>query len=176
MTTKKLCLTAMGTALFVVLALCIQVPVFENYYICLGYVAMMVWCYHFGTFSGTVVGTLGVVLYCLVTNGLRGMPGWVMGDLAIGLIVGGTCSLTRSMERRWLRHLIIGTAAVLSAAIGMLAVKSFTEMILYAQPMAVRMAKNLYAFIADAVTLAASLPVCVLLEKPMKKILKGMRV
>ena len=30
MTTKKLCLTAMGTALFVVLTLCLQVPVFEK--------------------------------------------------------------------------------------------------------------------------------------------------
>ena len=37
MTTRKLCLTAMGTALFVVFTLCLQVPVFENYYLCLGY-------------------------------------------------------------------------------------------------------------------------------------------
>ena len=30
--TKRLCLNAMGVALFVVLTLCLQVPVFENYY------------------------------------------------------------------------------------------------------------------------------------------------
>ena len=42
MTTRKLCVTAMGVALFVVLALCLQVPVFENYYLCLGYVVMTV--------------------------------------------------------------------------------------------------------------------------------------
>ena len=37
MTTRKICITAMGIALFVVLALCLQVPVFENYYLCFGF-------------------------------------------------------------------------------------------------------------------------------------------
>jgi hypothetical protein len=32
-TTKRICLEAMGIALYVVLALCLQVPVFENYYL-----------------------------------------------------------------------------------------------------------------------------------------------
>lgn len=41
MTTKKLCINAMGIALFVVLALCVQAPVFENYYLCLGYVVLL---------------------------------------------------------------------------------------------------------------------------------------
>lgn len=71
---KRICLIAMGIALYVVLSLCLQVPVFENYYLCLGYVSMMVFCYYFGAVSGTVVGFLGVVLYCLLTNGLRGLP------------------------------------------------------------------------------------------------------
>ena len=84
---KRLTATAIGVALFVVLALCVQVPVFQNYYLCLGYVAMAVYCYSFGAVSGTVVGALGVVLYCLLTSGLRGMPGWAMGNVVIG--VGG---------------------------------------------------------------------------------------
>ena len=54
--TRKLCLLAMGTALFVVLSLCLQVPVFENYYLCLGYVPMMVFCYYFGPAAGMTVG------------------------------------------------------------------------------------------------------------------------
>ena len=53
--TKKLALLAVGIALFVVLSLCLQVPVFENYYLCLGYVVMAVYCYSFGTLAGTVV-------------------------------------------------------------------------------------------------------------------------
>ena len=74
-TTQRISLLAVGIALFVALSMCLQVPVFENYYLCLGYVVMAVYCYSFGTISGTVAGTLGVVLYCLVINGLRGMPG-----------------------------------------------------------------------------------------------------
>ena len=73
--TKKISLLAVGIALFVVLSLCLQVPVFENYYLCLGYVVMAVYSYSFGTLSGTVVGFAGVILYCLVISGLRGMPG-----------------------------------------------------------------------------------------------------
>lgn len=172
MTIKKLCLVAMGIALYVVLALCLQVPVFENYYLCLGYVAMMVFCYYFGAASGMAVGGLGVVLYCFLTNGLRGMPGWAMGNLVIGLAVGLTCSLTKKMQNRILRNVMIAAAVIVSTAIGILWVKSFVEVILYAQPMLVRVAKNIYAFVADVVVLMASLPICIGLQKPIGKLLK----
>ena len=85
MTTKKITVTAMGIALFVVLSLCLQVPVFENYYLCLGYVVLMVFCRSFGAFSSLAVGTLGVVLYCVLISGLRGMPGWAAGNVVIAL-------------------------------------------------------------------------------------------
>ena len=73
-TTKQICINAIGIALFVVLTLCVQVPVFENYYICLGYVVMALYCYMFGPISGTVVGCTGTILYCVLTGGLNGMP------------------------------------------------------------------------------------------------------
>ena len=53
-TTRRITLLAVGTALFVALSMCLQVPVFENYYLCLGYVVMAVYCYSFGTVSGVV--------------------------------------------------------------------------------------------------------------------------
>ena len=101
--TQRITLTAIGTALFVALTLCLQVPVFENYYLCLGYVVMAVWCFSFGTFSGTVAGTLGVILYCLLTNGLRGMPGWALGNIVIGLFLGTAFRKGRRMNSRFLR-------------------------------------------------------------------------
>lgn len=170
-TTRSICITAMGIALYVVLALCLQVPVFENYYLCLGYVSMMVFCYYYGAASGIAVGVLGVIIYCLLTNGLRGMPGWAAGNLVIGLTVGLTCTLTRNMNNRVLREILIAAAIILSTAIGILGVKSFVEVILYAQPMIVRIAKNVYAFAADAVILMLSLPVCVFLNRPVRKYL-----
>ena len=78
---RRISITGMGIALFVVLTLCLQVPVFENYYLCLGYVAMAVYCYSVGTAEGTIIGVFGVILYCLLTSGLRGMPGWAAGNV-----------------------------------------------------------------------------------------------
>lgn len=168
--TKKICFTAMGVALYVVLALCLQVPVFENYYLCLGYVSMMVFCYYFGAASGITVGVLGVVLYCLLINGLRGLPGWAAGNLVIGLVVGLTCSFTKKMENTVLRNIIIAVAVILSTAIGILGIKSIVEVILYAQPILVRVAKNIYAFIADVVVLIAGLPICFCLKGTIQKL------
>ena len=169
-TTKRICLEAMGIALYVVLALCLQVPVFENYYLCLGYVSMMVFSYYFGAVSGSLVGTLGVILYCLLTNGLRGMPGWAAGNLVIGLMVGGTCSATKHMSNQLLRGICIAAAVVISTVIGILGVKSVVEVILYAQPMAVRVAKNIYAFVADVGILILSIPICTCLKKTVEKV------
>lgn len=171
-TIKNICFTAIGIALYVVLSLCLQVPVFENYYLCLGYVAMLVFCYYFGPVSATTVGVLGVVLYCLLTNGLRGMPGWAAGNLVIGLLVGTACRLTGKMKCRFLRHLIVAAVIVLSTALGILGLKSLVEMLLYAQPMVVRMAKNVYAFVADVVVLIAALPICISLEGAVRKRVK----
>lgn len=160
MKTKKICVTAMGVALYVVLALCLQVPVFENYYLCLGYVAMAVYCCHFGAVSGMTVGTMGVVLYCLLTNGLRGMPGWAAGNLVIGLLLGLACRKTASMENKPLRQMILVAVIVLATAVGILGVKSLVEVILYAQPMLVRVVKNSYAFVADVVVLTVGILLC----------------
>ena len=170
MTTRKLCLTAMGTALFVVLTLCLQVPVFENYYLCLGYAVMMVFCFYFGPFSSVVVGTLGVVVYCLVISGLRGMPGWAIGNIVIALSVSFACKHTAGLKNRWLRDLILTGVIVLSVAAAILGVKSVVEMILYAQPFLLRAAKNVYAFVADIVVMIASLPLCEKLEGVIRKL------
>ncbi len=164
MTTKRLCLTAMGTALFVVLALCLQVPVFENYYLCLGYVVMMVYCFCFRSFDAVVVGTMGVVLYCLLISGLRGMPGWAAGNCVIALSVSMACRVTSGMKNRWHRRLILLGVIAAATAAGILGVKSLVEAVLYGQPFLLRAAKNGYAFVADIVVMALSLPVCEKLE------------
>lgn len=170
LSTKKICVSAMGIALFAVLSLCLQVPVFENYYLCLGYVVMTVFCYYLGPLSGMTVGALGVVLYCLLTSGLRGMPGWAIGNLVIGFVVGVTCKATLKLKNQWLRHIVIGASVVVSAAIAMLGVKSALEAVLYAQPVLLRMAKNFYAFVADGVVMIVSIPVCVSLRSVLKKV------
>ena len=170
--TKTLALYAVGIALFVVLSLCLQVPVFENYYLCLGYVVMAVYCYSFGTAAGTVVGFFGVILYCVVISGLRGMPGWALGNLVIGLALGSCFKATREMKPPLLRGAMQAAVIVLATALGILAVKSVTESLLYAQPFLVRAAKNSSAFVADVVVLIVSLPICTLLDKQARRIVQ----
>ena len=168
--TKKISLLAVGIALFVVLSLCLQVPVFENYYLCLGYVVMAVYLYSFGTLSGTVVGFFGVILYCVVISGMRGMPGWALGNVVVGIALGLTFRSTRGLSSTALRALISCVVIVAASALGILAVKSEVEHLLYAQPFLVRCAKNMSAFIADSVMLAFSLPICRILHPYAEKI------
>lgn len=161
---KNICISGMGIALFVVLSLCLQVPVFENYYLCLGYVAMAIFCYYFGPISGMTVGGMGVVLYCLIISGLRGMPGWFVGNLIIGLIVGLTCKATKRVNNQVIRQAIIITSVVLSTGVGILGAKSLVETILYAQPFVLRVAQNSFAFIADVIVLSISIPICLAIQ------------
>ena len=170
---KKLTATAIGIALFVVLALCVQVPVFQNYYLCLGYVAMAVYCYSFGVLSGTAVGVLGVVLYCLLTSGLRGMPGWAFGNVFIGVGLGLVFKATKGMKNKGLQCVIWIAAVILSTAVGILGGKSLIDSFIKSQPFLVRAGMNVYAFIADAAVLILSLPLCPLLDKTASKFLKN---
>ena len=45
MNTRFITNTALGIALFVVASLLLQVPFFQNYYVCLGYIVMAVYTY-----------------------------------------------------------------------------------------------------------------------------------
>ena len=99
------------------------------------------------------------------------MPGWAVGNLVIGIIVGLTFKLTKRMQKTWLQAVINFLAIAISTAIGILILKSLTECILYGQPMLVRMGKNVFGFVADIFVLEFSLPICMSLDKPIKKLL-----
>ncbi len=168
-TTQRITLLAVGIALFTALSLCLQVPIFENYYICLGYAVMAVYCYSFGTVSGIAVGSLGVVLYCLVISGLRGMPGWALGNVVIGIVLGLTFRMTKKMSSSAMKTALNVAAVAAGSALGILLVKSVTESVLYGQMLPVRIGKNVYAFVADMVMLIVSLPICPAIDKTAEK-------
>lgn len=172
MSTKRICLNALGIALFVVFTLCLQVPVFENYYVCLGYIAMAFYSYFFGVFSGTVVGTVGVLIYCFITGGLRGMPGWMLGNVTIGILCGAAAALAKKQQILWKKQWIMLSSAIISTAVGILVVKSMTEVLLYSLPFAVRVASNIYAFVADVIVLAVGFEICITGEKVLKRIVE----
>ena len=161
MSVKKICINGIGIALFVVMTLCLQVPVFENYYLCLGYVAMAFYTYYFGTTSGVLVGTVGVFLYCLLTGGLRGMPGWILGNVVIGIICGTTAKIAKKYERKYIKEIMMITSVIISTAIGILVVKSLVEVALYSLPFMLRVTNNIFAFVADVVVLVLGFELCI---------------
>lgn len=118
------------------------------------------------------MGVAGVILYCLLTSGLRGMPGWAAGNLVIGGILGITFRLSKKIRPAWGRIAVNAAAVAVSVAAGILLVKSLTESLLYSQPLLLRIGKNLYAFAADIFVLEFSLPVCMSLDIPIRKTLR----
>lgn len=171
MSTKKICIDAMGIALFVVLTLCLQVPVFENYYLCLGYIAMAFYTYYFGVASGTLVGVIGVFIYCILTGGLRGMPGWLLGNVVIGILCGIASVYIKKQNNNWLKQGTMVLSVIVSTAIGILLVKSLTEVLLYGIPIGVRIANNIFAFAADVFVLLVGFGICISGENIFKNIL-----
>lgn len=170
--TNIITINGIGIALFVVLSLCLQVPVFENYYLCLGYVVMVVYLYFFGIKSGIIIGFLGTIIYCFLINGLRGMLGWALGNIFIAVILGYSFKLGGKISKNTVKYLIFITGIIISCTCGILIIKSFVEYLLYAQPIIVRMVSNIYAFVADLIVIIFSVPICRLLEPCMSKIYK----
>ena len=97
------------------------------------------------------------------------MPGWSTGNIIIGLFVGTTCKLTSKMKNVFLRHIIIAFSIVVSVAVGILGIKSIIECFLYSQPFAIRVANNIFAFVADVFVLIFSLPICYTIHQIIKK-------
>ena len=169
-TLKTICYNGLGIALYVALSLCIQVPVFENYYLCLGYIVMLVYCYSFGPVSGALIGGIGCLLHCIMINGMRGMPGWMLGNIFMGFALGLLFKLTKKITNKILCNAVNVASIIVITTVAILGIKSITECLLYAQPFAVRTANNIYAFVADVVVLIVALPMCPLLDTVLLKL------
>ena len=174
MKTRDITFIAIGIALFVALSMCLRVPVFENYYLCLGYIVMTVYIWCFKWYEGAVIGFLGVILYCIIGGlGFNGMQGWSVGNIAIGLIIGAVLPYIKRIKNKTLQVVLTAVAAIAATFVGIELVKSFIDSFVVGQPFVVRFAKNMTSFIADAFVIVVSLPICVLVEKPAKKLRYG---
>ena len=171
MKTRDITFLAAGTALFVALSMCLRVPVFENYYLCLGYIVMTVYIWCFEWYEGAIIGFLGVILYCIVGGlGFNGMPGWAVGNIATGFILGVSLKSIKKIQSRTLQVVVTAVAAVIATFIGIEIIKSFIDTFIVGQPFVVRFAKNMTSFISDAFVIVISLPICVLIESPAKSL------
>lgn len=174
MKTKDITFIAIGLALFVALSMCLRVPVFENYYLCLGYIVMTVYIWCFKWYEGAIIGCLGVILYCIIGGlGFNGMPGWAAGNIVIGLIIGMTLKFIQKIKNKTVQVILTALAAIVASFIGIELIKSLIDSFVVSQPFVVRFAKNMTSFISDAFVIVISLPICALVEKPAKKFRYG---
>lgn len=171
MKTRDITFLAVGVAMFVALSMCLRVPVFENYYLCLGYIVMAVYVWCFKWYEGAVVGFFGVILYCIIGGlGFNGMPGWSIGNIIIGLIIGLALKHIKKIQSKLLQVFLTAVVSVIATFIGIELVKSFIDSFVVSQPFIVRFGKNMTSFVADAFVIAASIPICASVDKYAQKI------
>ena len=101
------------------------------------------------------------------------MPGWVFGNIIIGIILGLWFKFIRKIKlNKFLSNLLTIIIVLISVAIGILIGKSIVEVFLYAQPFLLRLTTNLTAYISDIVVILISLPICKILDPQIKKYIK----
>ena len=143
--TRKICITGMGIALYVVLSMTAKIPVIGHISLDLGYVALAVFCLYYGGLTGAIVGGAGCVVIGMITAGWF-PPGWLLGNIVIGLLCGYFYD-REGDAKAFVANTII---TILAVAIGILVIKTAVECALYAIPVAVKLPKNLVAAAMDA--------------------------
>ena len=150
MNTKKLCSLAVLTALYVVLSAFLKIPFIGNIQLDLGYLVFAVALCEFGVW-GAFVGVIGCALESILFSAYGFSISWVLANAVIGAGCGMVLVHTQ-VPAGW-RVL----AVVLSAAIGLLGVKTVVECSLYSIPYPVKLPKNAVAFAVDTVVMIGGL-------------------
>lgn len=141
--TKKLCLTAMGVALYVAVSMMVKIPLLTGHLaLDLGYVVLAVYAFQLGAIPAAIVGGAGCCLVSMLTSGWF-PPGWILGNIFVGLTVGVIAYRNRPIAAT--------VASVPATFIGIGIIKTAVECWLYAIPWEVKFAKNMIAFVADAI-------------------------
>ena len=144
--TKKICLTALGIALYVCVSMLIKIPVVGHISLDLGYIVLAVYCYIYGGVSGAIVGSCGCFLVSLIASGWIAI-GWPLGNFLIGALCGAVYARTKGKSGATLINTAVTVAAVF---VGVAVIKTVVECALYSLPVAAKFAKNLVAFSMDA--------------------------
>lgn len=152
--TKKICLTALGIALYVCVSMLLKIPVIGHISLDLGYIVLAVYCYIYGGVSGAIVGACGSFLVSLISTSWIAI-GWPLGNLLVGAVCGATYN---KMKHRKMGMLINIIVTVISVFIGVGVIKTVVECAIYSLPIGVKFAKNLVAFTMDTIVMCMGLP------------------
>lgn len=145
---RSICVTGLGVALYVALSFVAKIPLIGHISLDLGYIALAIYAYYFGPVIAAIVGGCGCVLVSLLASGWFPF-GWLLGNIAIGIICGKEYSRGDLLSR-----LIVTILAVLfSVAI----VKTVVECLLFSIPLMTKLPKNAIAAAVDAIAMVLGL-------------------
>lgn len=149
-TTNKIAYLGMLTALYVVLGLVMNIPLLAGTHLQtdLGYISYAVALLMFGI-PGLIVGVIGCLIESLVTSGWVPV-GWMLGQVAIGII----CGLTYKKTKNKIVHVVV---TVIFVFIGIALIKTVVECTLFSIPFEVKFIKNAVAFVADVIPMIIGL-------------------
>ncbi len=169
MKSNQITINALGIALYVVFSLFLPIRVLGNFFLCFGYIVMVVYPYVFGPLSGFLVGLLGTAIYCLIQGSYNGMIGWTIGNAFIGIFLGKFFPLSGKISSQVVRRAVDIVLIVLSSAIAFLIIKPFLESVLFSVPLWERILSNSKGFILDGLVMIAGYPLAIYFKKHIKR-------
>lgn len=148
--TRYIATTAIGVALYVVLSATIRIPLVGHISVDLGFIALAVYAYHFGSIPAGIVGGIGCALSSLLFSGWFPL-GWLLGNTFIGIVCG---KAFKKKKTAW--NIFV---SVLAVAVGIIGIKTAVECYLYSIPLAVKIPKNSIAALTDSIVMAIGVTV-----------------
>lgn len=145
---KNVAYLGIAIALYVVLGMTMKIPLIAHIGTDLGYIVFGFCCYVFG-WPAFIVGVIGCMIESLLVSGWIPI-GWMLGQLAIGLICGWVYKKNTSKA-------VDIICTVVAVFIGIAIIKTSVECVLYSIPLAVKIPKNLVATVADIIPMLIGL-------------------
>ena len=145
---RSICVAGLGVALYVALSFVAKIPLIGHISLDLGYIALAIYAYYFSPVIAAIVGGCGCVLVSLLASGWFPF-GWLLGNIAIGIICGKEYSRGDLLSR-----LIVTILAVL---FGVAIVKTVVECLLFSIPLMTKLPKNAIAAAVDAIAMVLGL-------------------
>lgn len=165
-TTKQICTTALGIALYVCVSMTLKIPTgIGHLSLDLGYLVLAAYCYLFGCIPGAITGCAGAFLVSVLASGWMG-PEWPAGNLFIGFACG---FIYRKLKNRKYGTACSIFATVIAVFIGICLTKTSIEIAMYGVVPSVKFLKNLSAFAMDAIVMSAGVPFAKQLSKRLER-------
>lgn len=151
--TKKICLTALGIALYCALSMSVKIPLGVGHIaVDLGYIVLAVYAYHMGSVPAAIVGGCSAAIMSILSGWFS--LEWVLANVAVGLICGRFYE--RSTYSAYIRNAIV---TVLAVGLGMLVIKTAVSCWLWSIPVLVKLPKSITAWVIDSIVMCGG--VCI---------------